>query len=103
MIPSEYHPVSITSAFSKVFECLLAKCLNAYAETNDLYPSLQFYFCKGLGTSDSLLEITSAVQKSLDTGCEVCMIGLDIIIAFLIGRKQRVVVDGQYIAMIIGM
>ena len=28
----------------------MAKHLNAYAETNDLFPSLQFGFCKGLGT-----------------------------------------------------
>ena len=52
------------------------ECLNAYAETNDLFPSLQFGFHKGLGTCDAHLTITSAVPKSLDTGCEVYMIGL---------------------------
>ena len=67
---------------SKVFECLLAKHLNAYAETNDLFPHLQFAFRKGLGTCDALLTIISAVQKSLDTGCEVHMIGLDFSSAF---------------------
>ena len=73
-IPSECHPISITPLLSKVFEYHLAKCLNAYVETNYLYPSLQLGFRKGLGTCDALLTITSAVQKSLDTGCEVCMI-----------------------------
>ena len=94
-----------------------------YAETNDLFPSLQFSFCKGLGTCDALLTITSAVQKSVDTGCEARMSSLDfssafdhfnhealivklrqmgiggtflkIIVEFLTGKKQRVVVGGQ--------
>ena len=39
--------------------------------------SLQFGFHKGLGTCDALLTITDAVQKSLDTCCEVRMIGLE--------------------------
>ena len=77
LISSEYHPISITLALCKVFEHRLAKRLNAYAETKDLFPSLQFGFCEGLGTCDDLLTITSAMQKSLDTGHEVCMIGLD--------------------------
>ena len=108
---------------SKVFERLLGKCLNAYAKTNDLFPSLQFGFRMGLGTCDAPLTITSALQKSLDIGCEVPMIGLvfssafdcvnhetlifklrqmgigetflNIIVEFLTGRKQKMVVDGQ--------
>ena len=43
----------------------------------DLCPILQFGFRKGLGTFGALLTITSVVQKSLDTGCEVLMICLD--------------------------
>ena len=38
----------------------------------------KFGFRKGLGTYDALLTITNAAQKSLDTGCEVRMIGLDL-------------------------
>ena len=124
-IPGKYRPILITPVLSNVFEHLLAKHFNAYAETNDLFPSLQYGFCKCLGTYDAPLTITNAVQKSLGTGCEVCMISLDfssafdhvnqealifklgqmgiggtflnIIIEFLTGRKQRVVVDGQCI------
>ena len=101
----------------------MAKCLNAYTETNDLFPSLQFGFRKDLGICDALLTITSMLQNSLDTGREVRMVGLDfssavkrvnhealifrlgqigiggtflnIVVEFLTGRKQRVVVDGQ--------
>ena len=56
--------------------------LNASAETNDLFSSLQFGFHKSLNTCGALLTITTAVQNSLDTGCEVCMIGLDFSLAF---------------------
>ena len=73
---------SYKGVLSKVFECILAKHLDAYAETNDLFPSLQFGFRKGLGTCDALLTITSVVQKSLNTGCLACMIGLDFGSAF---------------------
>ena len=67
-IPSEYRPILITPVLSKVFECLLAKHLNAFAETNDLFSCLQFGFHKGLDTCDAFLTITSVVEKSLDTG-----------------------------------
>ena len=122
--PSDYHPITITPVLSKVFERLLAKRLNAFAEKNNLFPSLQFGFRKGLGTCDALLTITNVVQKALDSGCEVRMVGLDfsaafdrvnhealiyklrqlgvggpflgILIEFLTDRLQRVVVDGHY-------
>ena len=124
--PSDYRPITITPVLSKVFERLLAKRLNAFAEKNNLFPNLQFGFRKGLGTCDALLTITNVVQKALDSGCEVRMVGLDfsaafdrvnhkalifklrqlglggaflsILIEFLTDRKQRVVVDGHYSA-----
>ena len=68
---------SITPVLSKVFERLLAKRLNNFAEKRNLFPNLQFGFCKGLGTCDALLTIINFVQKALDSGCEVHMVGLD--------------------------
>ena len=38
---------------------------------NNLFSSLQFGFCKGLGICDALLTITNVVQKELDSGCKV--------------------------------
>ena len=74
--PSEYRPISITPVLSKVFERLLAKHLYAYAESNNLFPNLQLGFRKGLGTCDALLTISNTVQKALDLGQEVRMIGI---------------------------
>ena len=109
---------------SKVFECLLAKRPNNFAEKKNLFPNLQFGFRKGLGTCDALLTITNFVQKALDSGCEVSMVGLEfsaafnrvnhkalvfrfrqlgvggpflsILTEFLSNRLQKVVVDGRF-------
>ena len=122
--PSDYHPITITPVLSKVFERLLDKRLNNFAEKKDLFPQLRFGFRKGLGTCDALLAFTKFVQKALDCGCEVRMVGLDFsaafncvkykalifklrqlgvggpflssLIEFLSNRLQRVVVDGQF-------
>ena len=122
--PSDYCPITITPVLSNVFECLLAKRLNNFAEKKNLFPYLQFGFRKGLGTCDALLTITNFVQKALDCGCEVRMVGLhfsaafdrvnhkalifklrqlgvggpflSILTEFLSNRLQRVVVDGQF-------
>ena len=121
--PSDYRPISITPILSKLFERLLAKRLNTYAENNSLFPSQQFGFRKGLGACDAVLTISEMVQQALDKGSEAYMVGLDfsaafdrvnhkaliyklkqfgiggpflnILTEFLTDRKQRVVVDGQ--------
>ena len=122
--PSEYRPISITPILSKVFERLLAKRLSAFAELNHLFPWLQFGFRRGLGTCDALLTISTIVQKSLDSGQEVRLVGIDfsaafdrvnhkallfklrqlgvggvflsIITQFLTNRRQKVAVDGVF-------
>ena len=121
--PSDYRLINITPVLSKVFERLLAKHLNNFAEKRNLFPNLQFGFRKGLGACNALT-ITNFVQKVLDSGCKVHMVGLDfsaafdrvnhkalvfklrqlgvggpflsILTEFLSNRLQRVVVDGQF-------
>ena len=46
---------------SKIFERLLAKRLNAFAEVNNLFPNQQFGFRKGLGACDAVLTISDRV------------------------------------------
>ena len=122
--PSEYRPISITPVLSKVFEKLLSKRLCRFVDDNNLLPTLQFGFRKGLGTCDALLSISTVLQRALDEGAEARMVGLDfsaafdrvnhraliyklrllgiggsfinILTEFLLGRTQRVCVDGQY-------
>ena len=80
--PSDYCPITITPVLSKVFERLLAKRLNNFAEKKNLFPHIQFGFRKGVGTCDALLTITNFVQKALGCGSEVHMVGLDFSAAF---------------------
>ena len=60
----------------------MAKHLNNFAEKKNLFPHLQLSFHKGLGTCDALLTIANFVQKALDCGCEVLVVGLDFNAAF---------------------
>ena len=105
--PTEYRPISITPVLSKVFERLLAKRLSAFAELNRLFPSLQFGFRKGLGTCDALLTISTIVQRSLDSGQEVRLVGLDFSAAFdrvnhkaLIFKLRQLGVGGVFLKII---
>ena len=78
--------ISLTLFLCKVFDRLLTEYLNVYAETNDLFPSLQFGYRKGLlGTYDALLTIRPTIVQcrhpypwvySLCNGYDI-MIGLD--------------------------
>ena len=69
----------LSPVLSKVFERLLAKRLNHFAEKKNLFPNLQFGFRKGHGTCDALLTIINFVQKALDCGSKVRMVGLEVL------------------------
>ena len=108
--PSDYRPITITPVLSEVFERLLAKRLNNFAEKRNLFPNLQFGFCKGLGTCDALLTITNFFHKSLDCGCEVHMVGLEFSAAFdrvnhkaLIFKLRQLGVDGPFLSILLGI
>ena len=101
--PSDYQPASITPILSKNFERLLAKCLNAFAEVNNLFPNQQFGFCKGLGACDAVLTIPDKVQRALDSGFEARMVGLDFSAAFdrvnhnaLICKLRQLSIGGRF-------
>ena len=101
---SDYHHNTITPFLSKVFEHLLAKGLNNFTEKRNLFPNLQFGFHKVLGTCDALQTITSFVQKALDSGCEVRMVGLDFSAVFdqvnhkaLIFKLRQLGVGGPFL------
>ena len=105
--PTDYRPISITPVLSKIFERLLAKRLSAFAEHNRLFPLLQFGFRKGLGTCDALLTISTIVQRSLDSGQEVRLVGLDFSAAFdrvnhkaLIFKLRQLGVGGVFLNII---
>ena len=105
--PSDYCSITIAPVLSKVFECLLAKRLDNFAEKRNLFPNLQFGFRKNLGTCDAPLTITNFVQKALDSGCKVRMAGLDFSAALdrvnhkvLIFRLRQLGVGGPFLSIL---
>ena len=91
----------------RFFRACWQSVLNRCAEKKNLFPYLQFGSCKGLGACDALLTITQFVQKSLDCGCEVCMVGLVFSFAFhhvnhktLTFKLRQLVVDGPFLSIL---
>ena len=83
------------------------KRLNAFAENNNLLPSQQFGFRKGLGACDAVLTISDRVQKALDSGYEARMVGLDFSAAFdrvnhkaLIYKLRQLGIGGQFLSIL---
>ena len=74
---TEYRPISITPAMSKVFERLVAVRLQRYLEAFAHLPSCQFAYRKQLGTCDALLTICQMGQKALEDGSELCLVQVD--------------------------
>ena len=121
---SGYRPISITPILSKVFERLVASRFGKFMERQGLFPSHQYSYRKGLGTCDALLDLITSGQAALDTGGELALVQIDFSAAFdrvnhrglifklrnagvagpmlkvfhdfLMGRTQRVKVDGAY-------
>ena len=60
--PSDYRPVTITPVLSKVFESLLVRHVNSFAEKKS-FPHLQYGSRKGLGNCDDLLIITNLSRR----------------------------------------
>ena len=87
--PSDYRPISIIPILSKIFEHLLAKPLNAFAEDNNIFPNQQFGFRKGLGACDAVLTISDKVQRALGSGFGARMVGHDFSAAFDKDRTRK--------------
>ena len=66
--PSNYRPISITSALSKIFEKVIKDQIDDYIERNHLLSPLQFGFRRGFSTTDALLYATEKIRLSLDGG-----------------------------------
>jgi len=119
-----YRPVSLLPIFGKIFERLIYKEMYSFFIENNLISQNQSGFKQGDSCTNQLVSITHDIYKSLDQGYEVRGVFLDISKAFdkvwhkgllykleqngikgpllkiltdfLRGRKQRVVLNGQY-------
>ena len=119
-----YRPVSFLPIFGKIFERLLYNQMYSFFIENNLISVNQSGFRQGDSCINQLISITHEIYRSMDLGCEVRGLFLDISKAFnkvwhkcllhklkengingpllnvledfLCSRKQRVVLNGQH-------
>lgn len=75
---SSYRPIALLSCFRKVFEHLLKNRLERWCTLNNIIPSCQFGFCRGLSTLDNLLHFQVDLLTALSRGQSVAAVFLDI-------------------------
>lgn len=121
--PTNFRPISILPALSKVFEKLILNQLVSYFNRNDLLHSSQFGFTKGRSTTDAgvvlvkhIFDAWEKAQDAIGIFCDLskafdCVdhenlirklkhygvknTALDLVSSYLCGRTQRVVINGM--------
>ena len=81
-IPSNYRPISLLTAFSKVLEKALFNRLIEHIETNNIISKQQFGFRKGYATEDAIFRLTHEILSALNENSKVCGIFYDLEKAF---------------------
>jgi hypothetical protein len=79
---SNYRPISILPALSKIFEKAILKRMSLFESQHNLFHNFQFGFRKQRSTASALLSLSNEVLKNLDKGNYNCMISLDLSKAF---------------------
>ena len=80
--PQNYRPVSLTSHVTKIFEKIIAKKINDFLVTSNLYNDGQHGFRDGRSCLSQLLAHQNAIIEGLEDGCDVDVIYLDFAKAF---------------------
>ena len=80
--PQNYRPVSLTSHITKIFEKIVAKEINNFLETNDLFNEEQHGFRSGRSCLSQLLAHHNSIIEGLEDGSDVDVIYLDFAKAF---------------------
>ena len=79
---TNYRPVSLLSAFSKIFERIIHDQLFAYFESNGIFDQSQYGYRSGHSTEHAAVELTERVTRCLDEGDQFLSIYLDLSKAF---------------------
>ena len=86
-----YRPVSLLPIFGKIFERLIYNEMYSFFIENDLISSNQSGFKQGDPCINQLLSVTHDIYQSLDQGCEVRGVFLDISKAFDKVRRKGLI------------
>jgi hypothetical protein len=63
---SDYRPISLLTAFSKVLEKVLHKRLTHYCQTDSILVQEQFGFRKGMSIENAAFKLTDSILKSIN-------------------------------------
>ena len=74
---ANYRPISITSALSKMFQCLMSVRLRRLMECRGVLPTFQHAFRKDLCTCDALFCMSHMLQIALERGQEARIAQID--------------------------
>lgn len=103
---SNYRPISVLPAVSKVLEKLLNIRLLRYLDKFNILSSTQFGFRQGRSTEDAIIELTSYVTANLDQGKKCLSVFLDLKKAFdtvsiplLVNKLESIGVRGTQLAL----
>ena len=80
--PSNYRPISITAAISKIFEKVIREQIMEYLKENKLLSQVQFDFRKIFSATDALVYATEKIRKEIDCNQFVTAAFLDLSKAF---------------------
>ena len=80
--PSNYRPISILSAVSKLLEHHIHQLLSQHLSANSPLSNRQWGFLPGRCTSSALLSVTHDWLQQLELGNEVCSVFFDLKKAF---------------------
>ena len=82
IVPTDFRPISLLPAFSKIMEKLMALQIKKYLEENNMLDDFQSAYKKHFSTTTALLDITDNIYKALDTSEIVVLVLLDYSKAF---------------------
>ena len=80
--PSNYHPISLTSVFSKVLERIIRKQVSSFIDKKGCLNSTQHRFRSGRSCLSALLSVFDDIMHMLEDGGSVDMVYLDFSKAF---------------------
>ena len=67
MDAKNYRPISITFAFSKIFEKILHAQITEHLDKFQIMTPFQFGFRKNISTQDALVYVTESIQNQIDS------------------------------------